>query len=115
MVPFSAFTDCYLLPAQPESLNFGRVYAAYGGYFILLSDLWGVYVDRKVRCGVLHVCVDYRGACLISPAQKFMIARVSAAAAADTLAAKQLVLDRGDVIGGAVSIAGALIISFWPR
>ena len=33
---------------QPESLNFGRVYAAYGGYFILLSDLWGVYVDRKV-------------------------------------------------------------------
>ena len=29
-------------------MNFGRVYAAYGGYFILLSDLWGVYVDSKV-------------------------------------------------------------------
>ena len=29
--------------------------------------------------------------------------------------AAQLVLDRGDVVGGAVSIAGAMIISFWPR
>jgi len=33
---------------QPEGLDFGRVYAAYGGYFILLSLLWGVYVDKKL-------------------------------------------------------------------
>jgi hypothetical protein len=33
----------------------------------------------------------------------------------DLLTAPQLVLDKGDILGGAVSIAGALIISFWPR
>ncbi len=31
---------------QPET-NFGRVYAAYGGIFIVLSTLWGWWVDRK--------------------------------------------------------------------
>ena len=28
--------------------SFGRVYAAYGGIFILLSVLWGWGIDRKV-------------------------------------------------------------------
>jgi len=31
---------------QPVSASFGRVYAAYGGIFILLSILWGWQVDR---------------------------------------------------------------------
>lgn len=31
---------------QPET-NFGRVYAAYGGVFVVLSTLWGWGVDRK--------------------------------------------------------------------
>jgi small multidrug resistance family-3 protein len=30
---------------QPPSLDFGRVYAAYGGAFIALSLLWGWMVD----------------------------------------------------------------------
>lgn len=30
---------------QPEPANFGRVYAAYGGVFIVLSLLWGWQVD----------------------------------------------------------------------
>ena len=30
---------------QPE--NFGRVYAAYGGIFIVSSILWGAIVDKK--------------------------------------------------------------------
>lgn len=30
---------------QPEPANFGRVYAAYGGVFIVLSLLWGWRVD----------------------------------------------------------------------
>lgn len=30
---------------QPESANFGRVYAAYGGIFIVLSILWGWRID----------------------------------------------------------------------
>eukprot|EP00277_Geminigera_cryophila_P008662 CAMPEP_0179406752 /NCGR_PEP_ID=MMETSP0799-20121207/1090_1 /TAXON_ID=46947 /ORGANISM="Geminigera cryophila, Strain CCMP2564" /LENGTH=147 /DNA_ID=CAMNT_0021177893 /DNA_START=47 /DNA_END=490 /DNA_ORIENTATION=- len=34
--------------AQPSGLDFGRIYAAYGGYFILLSLLWGVYVDKSL-------------------------------------------------------------------
>lgn len=32
---------------QPATFNFGRVYAAYGGIFIMLSLLWGWLVDGK--------------------------------------------------------------------
>ena len=32
---------------QPAAFNFGRVYAAYGGVFVVLSLLWGWLVDRK--------------------------------------------------------------------
>jgi len=32
---------------QPASFNFGRVYAAYGGVFIILSLLWGWKIDGK--------------------------------------------------------------------
>jgi small multidrug resistance family-3 protein len=32
---------------QPEAFNFGRVYAAYGGVFVVLSLLWGWQIDRK--------------------------------------------------------------------
>lgn len=28
-------------------MSFGRVYAAYGGIFIILSVLWGWGIDRK--------------------------------------------------------------------
>lgn len=31
---------------QPPSSNFGRVYAAYGGIFIVLSIIWGYKVDN---------------------------------------------------------------------
>ena len=30
-----------------QPANFGRVYAAYGGIFIVSSILWGYWVDRK--------------------------------------------------------------------
>lgn len=30
---------------QPSSANFGKVYAAYGGIFIVLSILWGWKID----------------------------------------------------------------------
>jgi small multidrug resistance family-3 protein len=33
---------------QPPNSNFGRVYAAYGGIFIILSILWGWKVDNIV-------------------------------------------------------------------
>ena len=31
---------------QPSSANFGKVYSAYGGIFIVLSILWGWKVDN---------------------------------------------------------------------
>jgi small multidrug resistance family-3 protein len=30
-----------------QPANFGRVYAAYGGIFIISSILWGMFIDRK--------------------------------------------------------------------
>ncbi|ADY27548.1 UPF0060 membrane protein ynfA (plasmid) [Deinococcus proteolyticus MRP] len=36
-----------LLTLQPQILDFGRVYAAYGGVFIVLSLLWGWLVDGR--------------------------------------------------------------------
>lgn len=30
---------------QPESASFGRIYAAYGGVFVVLSLLWGWWID----------------------------------------------------------------------
>jgi small multidrug resistance family-3 protein len=31
---------------QPEA-NFGRIYAAYGGIFVIMSTFWGWWVDGK--------------------------------------------------------------------
>ncbi|SHK46935.1 YnfA family protein [Desulforamulus aeronauticus] len=36
-----------VIPTLQEYPNFGRVYAAYGGIFIILSLLWGWGVDKK--------------------------------------------------------------------
>jgi small multidrug resistance family-3 protein len=38
----------YGVIATWQSNNFGRVYAAYGGIFILMALLWGWWVDRVV-------------------------------------------------------------------
>jgi small multidrug resistance family-3 protein len=57
---------------QPPSADFGRVYAAYGGIFIILSILWGWKIDH------------------VKP-------------------------DRYDLIGGAIALAGVLVIMYWPR
>jgi small multidrug resistance family-3 protein len=35
-----------IIPTLQPS-NFGRVYAAYGGIFIIFSILWGVLIDKK--------------------------------------------------------------------
>jgi small multidrug resistance family-3 protein len=36
---------CYGIIPTLQPTNFGRIYAAYGGVFILLSLLWGWWVD----------------------------------------------------------------------
>lgn len=33
---------------QPDAFSFGRVYAAYGGVFVVLSVLWGWQIDNKI-------------------------------------------------------------------
>jgi len=33
---------------QPSSASFGRVYATYGGIFIVLSLLWGWMIDKVI-------------------------------------------------------------------
>lgn len=35
-----------VIPTLQSEAAFGRVYAAYGGIFILLSILWGMVIDR---------------------------------------------------------------------
>lgn len=36
-----------IIPTLQPSNNFGRIYAAYGGIFIVSSIIWGRLVDRK--------------------------------------------------------------------
>lgn len=63
---------CYGIIPTLQPAHFGRVYAAYGGIFIVLAMLWGWRVDR------------------IPP-------------------------DRFDLVGGAISLAGAAFMMWWPR
>lgn len=37
-----------IVPTWQPTASFGRVYAAYGGFFILLSYAWGWAVDREM-------------------------------------------------------------------
>ena len=41
------FTYGIIPTLQPS--NFGRIYAAYGRFFIISSILWGMMVDKKTR------------------------------------------------------------------
>lgn len=62
----------YAIIPTLQPANFGRVYAAYGGIFIILSILWGWGIDK------------------IAP-------------------------DKFDIVGGFISLAGVLVIMYWPR
>lgn len=50
---------------QPS--NFGRVYPAYGGFFIISSILWGFFVDKKKtdRYEIIGASVAILAACII--------------------------------------------------
>ena len=39
------FSYSMVMTLQPE--NFGKVYAAYGGIFVVFSLLWGYWIDKK--------------------------------------------------------------------
>jgi small multidrug resistance family-3 protein len=64
---------CYgFAPTLQPLSDFGRIYAAYGGFFIVLSFIWASIFDGFVP-------------------------------------------DKGDLIGGLISLVGVLVILFWPR
>lgn len=50
-----------IIPTLQKFPSFGRVYAAYGGVFIVLAVLWGWLVDRKTpdlyTTGSSGICV----------------------------------------------------------
>lgn len=52
---------------QPKSADFGRIYAAYGGVFIVLSILWGWRVDRVVpdRADIFGGAIALLGATIV--------------------------------------------------
>jgi small multidrug resistance family-3 protein len=35
-----------IIPTLQPS-NFGRIYAAYGGIFVIISIIWGLFIDKK--------------------------------------------------------------------
>ena len=57
----------YGIVATWQPSNFARVYAAYGGIFILMSMLWGYYMDnfRPDRYDILGLVVLLAGVYLI--------------------------------------------------
>jgi len=50
-----------------QASHFGRVYAAYGGFFIALSLLWGWVIDgdRPDRADVCGAAIALLGVCLM--------------------------------------------------
>lgn len=55
-----------------QPAHFGRVYAAYGGVFVVLSIFWGWLIDKQRP-------------------------------------------DFYDLLGGAICLAGVIVIMYWPR
>jgi len=58
---------CYGIIATWQTANFGRVYATYGGIFIILALLWAWKVDgfKPDRYDILGATVALIGACII--------------------------------------------------
>jgi small multidrug resistance family-3 protein len=59
------FTYGIIPTLQPS--NFGRVYAAYGGFLIISSILWGMMIDKKKpdRYEIIGATVAVLGAAII--------------------------------------------------
>lgn len=56
-----------VIPTFQEESNFGRVYAAYGGVFIILSLLWGRLFDgfQPDRWDITGAAICMAGVCVI--------------------------------------------------
>jgi small multidrug resistance family-3 protein len=57
----------YGIVATYQPSNFARVYAAYGGIFIIMSMAWGYYLDnfRPDRFDIIGALVVVLGVCII--------------------------------------------------
>ncbi|HTB99171.1 MAG TPA: YnfA family protein [Ferruginibacter sp.] len=57
----------YGIVATWQTANFGRVYATYGGIFIVLALLWGWKVDnfKPDKYDILGAAIALIGACII--------------------------------------------------
>lgn len=57
----------YGVVATLQTANFARVYATYGGFFIVLSLLWAYKVDNYVpdKYDILGACIALAGVCVI--------------------------------------------------
>lgn len=57
----------YGVVATRQTANFGRVYATYGGIFIVMALLWAWKVDgfKPDRWDIIGACVALLGACII--------------------------------------------------
>ena len=57
----------YGYAATLQTASFGRVYAAYGGIFIVLALIWAWKVDdfRPDKYDIIGACIALLGACII--------------------------------------------------
>jgi small multidrug resistance family-3 protein len=70
---FVLFLYGVLPTLQPERASFGRVYATYGGVFIVLSLLWGWWIDgiRPDRFDLLGGAIALAGVGVIMYAPRW--------------------------------------------
>ena len=86
----------FLPTAQPPP-TFGRLYAVYGGVFIVMSFGWGWIVDKdRPDKGIQLACVSHSlPSCLACCTQPHVLT--------------------GDYIGGLLAVGGVAVAWFYPR
>lgn len=63
----AAFLTIYGFIHTLQPANYGRVQAAYSGFFIVLALLWGWRIDKVVpdRYDLIGACIALAGVCVI--------------------------------------------------
>ena len=91
----------FLPTAQPPP-TFGRLYAVYGGFFIVLSFAWGWLVDKdRPDKGLQLALISYSSSLLVT--------------LDPCIASESNGNDAGDCIGGILAVGGVALAWFFPR